>query len=656
MNAWMLLRKPLAVAGVALLALLTAAVLADAQEAPTDGPAVNGGVQTAPAVQNGLEMTQPGVFTVRWRDADLRTVLAQLSAQGQKNIVALKDVGGTVTADLYNVTFKEALEAVLSINNLTYEEEGNFIYVMTPKQMADRKAARRELLVRKFRLSYITAGDARTLIAPLLSTDGSIAITPTALGGISTSKTDAGGINYANEDVLVVRDDEETLKKVEKLLSEIDVKPDQVLIEATILRATLSEDNALGVDFNSLAGIRFENLGATSAGLTNLTTGTVGADVLGDRQGSLRTDFNSAIDAGGLTLGIISDRLAMFIRALESVTDVTVLANPKLLVVNKQRGEVMIGNRDGYITTTFTETTATQTVAFLETGTRLIVRPYVAKDGYVRMEIHPEDSSGSVAQVGNNALPSETTTEVTSNVLVRDGRTIVIGGLFRERTSNGRSQVPLAGNVPYLGALFRRTVDATVREEVIILITPHIVRQDTAEALGQRFKDDVERFRVGQRKGIQWWARGRLAQTHMSWAKQDLTRGEPCLAMWNIDMALSMQPRMIAAIRLKERLTEQAYWADQNRLSSSRFLIEGMLMQELGKPVSRIVPPDRPLRAEQYDPDVRRRLGIEPEPLDPLPGENATPLKDLLKDDAQPFDEEEAGQADPPGEPPAAPE
>src|SRR5690606_22423310 len=111
----------------------------------------------------------------------------------------------------------------------------------------------------------------------------------------------------------------------------------------------------------------------------------------------------------------------------------------------------LVGREDGYLTTTTTDTTTVQTVQFLRTGTRLVFRPYIGDDGYIRLEVHPEDSDGQVVA----GLPSKTTTEVTTNVLVKDGHTVVIGGLFRESDSRTRSQVPGLGELPIVGALFR---------------------------------------------------------------------------------------------------------------------------------------------------------------------------------------------------------
>ncbi len=604
-------RVALAVAGA--ICLSTAAMAQTPAPAPTEDQAA------AQAVQLG----RAGAFEIHVQGADLRGVLQLLSTQGRRNIVATKEVTGEVTADLYDVTFKEALDAIMRSTGYVYEEKANFVYIYTAKQLQDIKKSERVLEVKVFRLSYLTANDARALIAPALSEDGIVALTPEALTGIPTSSTEAGGNNYAAEDVLVVRDYEENVKHIADILERLDVKPDQVLIETTILRATLTENNDLGVDFNALSGIDFENLGATTTGMMDLKMATA-TNVNGSRDFGLDTDFASSVPDGGMTIGVITNNISMFIRALECITDVTGGANPKRLITNKQRGEILIGERAGYLTTTVTETVATQTVQFLETGTRLVVRPFIGRDDYIRMEIHPEDSSGEVTTVGTWALPSETTTEVTTNLIVRDGRTIVIGGLFRDKTTAGRSQVPVLGNIPYIGTMFRHTGDKINREEVIILVTPRIIRHPTDEGSSEQIKDDVERFRVGARKGLRWWGRDRLAQAHLRWAKRELAAGRRDKALWNVDMALSLSTRLEAAIRLKERLTEQAYWADESRISSIKYAIQKMVMQELGRPVERIILPGKPRNAEDVEEDVREALGITKRYEDPLPGPGTT--------------------------------
>ena len=564
-----------------------------------------------------------GTVELHVQGADLRRVLQLLSTQSKTNIIATKDVTGTVTADLYGVTFIEALDAVLRSAGFEYVREGKFILVMTPKEKAEREAAARKMIVQVFRLNYITSTDAKSLITPVLSEKGYISLSPAALTGIVTSKTTTGGNALGIEDVIVVRDYPEVIEKVSEIIKELDVRPPQVLIEATLLRATLNETNALGVNFDILAGVDFRSIGATSdPAYGNLTRGALPAAKFDDPGASFESTLTGTnFPTGGLSIGFIYNEVAMFIRALETVTDVTVMANPKLLVVNKARGEFIVGDRDGYATTTITEGIATETVEFLETGTQLVVRPFVASDGYIRMEIHPEDSSGGISDTG---LPFEATTECTTNILIKDGHTIVIGGLFRDSVNMGRRQIPILGNLPTLGTLFRSRTDVTQREEVIILITPHIIRGPIDEQVAEQIKDDCERIRLGARQGMMWFGRERLAQTHMRWAREHVATGDNESALWDVEMALSLRPTMIEALDLKERLTHRTIWATEPRYSTASYVIQRMIMQELGQPFEDVAIPNKPRNGMELDKQVREALGIGPRT-------QRQPLRDLYK-------------------------
>ena len=572
--------------------------------------------------------TEGGVDELHVRGVDLRQVLQMLSTQNQVNIVTNSEVSGTVTVDLYNVTFTEALEAVLKSAGLVYVRKDNFVYVYTPKQLADILAADLKLAVKVFRLNYITAEDAKTLITPALSKDGTVSTTPAAATGVPSASDAAGGNAMATEDVLVVKDYPENLEKITAILRQLDVRPQQVLIEATILRASLTENNALGIDFNALAGIDFRTMGYASTDLTDLTAGAVPDAQLDRPRANFRTDFTSGIDPGGVSIGFVYNQFRVLLRALESITDVVVLANPKLLVMNKQRGEVMIGNKDGYLTTTVTETTATQTVEFLETGTQLIVRPYIASDGYIRLEIHPKDSTGGLTA---DRLPFEQTTECTSNVLVKDGHTIVIGGLFRERTTSGRSQVPGLGNIPIAGALFRRRSDDSIREEVIILITPHIIKHPADEIVSEQYKDEVDRIRLGLRREMMWFGRSRLAATQMRWARQHIAAGHYFRALWDLNMTLSLEPRMSEAIRLKERMTKEAIWANEPRSSDTGYVIQQMIMNEIGQPAEKVMLPLKPRDGMLLEKEIRDALGIGPRLKLPLEQSGGAPAPPATK-------------------------
>lgn len=485
-------------------------------------------------------------------DANLVDVLRMLSVQSRKNIVPSKNVTGTVSCNLFDVTVEEALSAILQSNGYVAREEGNFIYVYTAEEAEAMREANRRQETRVFRLYHMQAEAASEAVVPALSDTHAIQFTEAADEGVGSSPDEAGGYTYSNGDTLIVRDYPENLEQVALILQELDHRPEQVLIEATILSTKLTENNAFGVDFNVVGGVDFSSFTSNSGQITNADVGDVGNfPIHGAGTGN---NFSGPI-AGGLKLGFVSNNVSAFVSALEGITDTTVLANPKVLALNKQRGEVLVGREDGYLTTTLTETTATQNVEFLQTGTRLIFRPFISNDGYVRLEIHPEDSTG-----GLNAsnLPFKSTTEVTTNVVVKDGHTIVIGGLFREQATTNRSQIPVLGNLPWIGAAFRRQADATEREEIIILLTPHIVK-DIAR-YGQISEQELkraEKLRVGTRKGMMPTGRERLSQVYYEKAVRELAKDRPNRrrARFYLNAALNLNPSFIEAIELKEKLT-----------------------------------------------------------------------------------------------------
>ncbi len=161
---------------------------------------------------------------------------------------------------------------------------------------------------------------------------------------------------------------------------------------------------------------------------------------------------------------------------METIGDTNVIATPRLTCLNKHRAEILIGTQQGYVNSTSQNlTSTTQAVAFLETGTQLRLRPFISNDGMIRMEVHPESSTGTVTLVGGFTLPNKDVTEVTTNVMVPDGRTVIIGGLMREELDRTSNQVPLLGSLPGIGWLFRNKTETIQRHELIVLITPHIV-------------------------------------------------------------------------------------------------------------------------------------------------------------------------------------
>lgn len=568
--------------------------------------------QGQPVNPGAMQLNPDGTFTLNiTRDADLVETLRLIGFQAQKSVVPSKDVHGVLPAlDLYNVTAHEALDAILRVNGFAYKEQGNFIYVYSQKELADMEKASRVAETRVFRLHYTPAANAIVMIKPALSADGQVAISAPAETGIDTGGTgggggggkDTGGDSHSTEDVLVVHDYPENLDAAGKILKEIDTRPQQILIEATILQATLQENNQFGVNLTAFDGVNFStlnNMGSSSSSSSSGSSGSSGStsgssgvqealngNIINDSASGAVTDKGfvggSISGTNGLQFAMVYNNIALFINALESVTDTTILANPKILALNKQHGEVVVGREDGYLTTTVTQTTSTQTVEFLQTGTTLSFRPFIGDDGYIRMEIHPEDSSGGINTLGGQNLPFKTTTEVTSNIMVKDGHTIVIGGLFRESSSTTRSQVPFMGNLPLVGSLFGQTQDATTRQEIIILLTPHIIKDEASyAAAGAEEMKLAEQVRVGGRKELMPSGRERLAECSYEQAVAELHKPDPDRqkALWYLDSATNLNPRFIEAIQLKEELTGKVV-TDVDNSTIRSFVAKQILAEE----------------------------------------------------------------------------
>jgi type II secretory pathway component GspD/PulD (secretin) len=266
------------------------------------------------------------------------------------------------------------------------------------------------------------------------------------------------------------------------------------------------------------------------------------------------TKVGSSSLTGGMTIGFVHDDVAGFIRAVEEVTDVTILANPKILALNKQLGQIYIGKKVAYRSqTTQTDVSTTEQVQFLDTGTKLSFRPYICDDGYIRMDIHPKDSSATLRTVGSSTLPDETSAELVTNIMVRDGQTIVIGGLFRDKITTAKTQVPILGDLPIIGALFRGTADEVKREEVMVLLTPHIVT-DADQTAGLERAQDIQHKMFGAKEQLQWMNKVRRVNDHFERAVECYVNGDDRTAIKELDSAIELYPAYLEAIRLKERI------------------------------------------------------------------------------------------------------
>lgn len=512
---------------------------------PDQAGAPESGAQKLAAKGDGkVNVDDNLIVEMHVKDEDLGNVLAMLSMQSQRNIIASQSVSASVTANLYGVTFYEALDSILHANGFGYVENGNFIYVYTLEEIREIEAATRMRIGKVIKLNYLNAIDAAEFVKPLLSDGGQIKSNGRAEKFNLPDNAPAGNEDYASESALVIYDYEENVVEIEKLIQALDTRPAQILIEATILQTQLNEANAFGVDFSVIGDLNFSDfvtLGGPLKAVEGLIGGQGGALVGGSEvkvpipgaDGDGRALSTNVGNQGGPSTfrgGIVNGDVAAFIRLLDEVTDTSIISKPKLLTLNRQPARVLVGRKVGYLSTTATDTSTTQTVEFLDTGTQLYVRPFVTNEGSIRMELKPQVSEAIIRDVTDATgaavtIPDEVTNELVANVMVRDGQTIVLGGLFRENTKATRRQVPVVGDIPLIGAAFRGHDNNIERSEIIFLITPSIVSDAIIANQGEKGERYVEAVRSGSREGLLPFSRERQSQSLRVQAEKAFAEG-----------------------------------------------------------------------------------------------------------------------------------
>ncbi|MFI4859732.1 MAG: type II secretion system protein GspD [Phycisphaerales bacterium JB063] len=561
------------------------------------------------AGEGAVEGNDTGTFDIHVKDLDITQVLQLLSIQAERNIVASRDVSGKVSADLFDVDFYQALDMILLRNGYRWVEEGNFISVISEEDWEAEQEANRVMVTHVHRLSYLRAEDAARFVEALLSESGSIAASGSVEDGFEASMEDGGADNFSGHPTLVIRDYEDKVEEIVGTIALLDVRPKQVIIEATVLSASLTEANAFGVDF-----ALFTDLGAMTTPLNavdDLITGGLGGG--SDRIGGVQSGVgNVASGDAGIKVGFASGDSAVFIRALDSVTDTTLIASPSITVLDRQRGHILVGQEVAYLSTTVTETSETQTVEFLEVGTQLNVRPFVAEDGSIRLELQPSVSDATIRNIGTTTAPDTETVSLITNVIVESGQTVVLGGLFVDDSTIDRSQVPGLGDVPWIGAAFQGQDDDVKRSEVIFLVKATVVESDTLIAMGDDARAQVDIAGVAQRERLLPWSKSKLTAQHMINARQlydeamAMPAGEErnqtlAESLYCVDMALHLDPSMVDALILKQEITgEQIYIYHDSVVARTFGSTLDEEMQSLGVPAlpAEEVTPEAPEGAE----------------------------------------------------------
>lgn len=371
-----------------------------------------------------------------------------LSRAERVNILLSQDVGGEVSFSLYDVPLSEAIRSIANAAGFTAERRNGTYFVIDREEAGDY--ADSDLTeIRSFSIQYADPAQLQEMLRPYLSEYGQLT-------------------TLVENKILMVEDTPEFLSRIASLIREIDIAPKQILIEARILEITLNSEDSYGINWSDV----FRSNGGEGS------FGTRGLEGAGNSSSS------------GLFFEVANTDLTASLSALEQNGRIRTLSTPKLLALENQEASVIVGDRRGFQVTTTINQVTTESIEFLESGVILRVTPHVDKSGKVMMDIHPEVSTGTVDA---NGVPSQTTTEVTTRLLIDSGQTVFIGGLIKQTLNESRNGVPGLSRVPGLGLLFSSREVTSVNTETVVMITPQVV-ENFSGSWNTDSQSDVERL------------------------------------------------------------------------------------------------------------------------------------------------------------------
>ncbi|MCM8812284.1 MAG: hypothetical protein NC910_04470 [Candidatus Omnitrophica bacterium] len=455
-----------------------------------------------------------------FKSTDVVDALKYLALKGGFNLATTKTVTGRVTLSLTDVPIRDVFELILRSNGLAYMRQGNIYHVMSEEEYKVLNGKKYSDLrqVQTFRLKYAAPEAAFNMLDALKSEIGRLLVdedsatvvimdTPAALqrieSALETLEKQATirvfDLRYANakqieerlkdhlelrklgfvkaderSNQLIVKTLPDRMKDVERMIALLDRKTREVLIDAKIIQVNLTDNLDSGIDWDAVfRNIKFHGVDKVADfRQTSTTTAASVAQVpLGNKWGKL-------------ALGLLNNDGYELLRYLETLGQTKLVATPRVLVVHNQEAKILVGTREAYVTTTTTTGQSTSTTAeqvqFIDVGTQLSVTPSINSDGYITMKIKPEVSSvvRTLTTPIGNQIPIVSTSTAETLVMVKDGTTVVLGGLAQDTKKYENDQVPLFGRIPLFGEFFRQRDRDNSRQELVVFITPHIVSGD----------------------------------------------------------------------------------------------------------------------------------------------------------------------------------
>lgn len=441
-------------------------------------------------------------LSMEFQDVEIRSVLDILAQFTEMNIVASDSVAGNITLRLINVPWDQALDIILKSKNLGKRENGNVILVAPSTELAEQEARELEaqqavesyapLRTEYIRLSYAKAADVLTLISQGSGSTGSSGTGNANSVDNNTLLSNRGTVTVDERtNTLIIKDVAESIENIHKLIGKIDIPVRQVMIEARIVSATDSFSKEIGVRWGILSNGAANNrnllVGGSNQTLWDLKdfdveTTTVNGQTVSypkydiSRPDNLNVDLGVANPAGRIAFGLLSMSDVMLdleLSALQADNRGEVISTPKILTADKQTVKVSSGTQIPYQEASASGATTT---SFKEAALSLEATPNITPDGKIGLQLLI--TNGTPTIINNQVAIAEDS--ISTNVIVEDGQTVVLGGVFKNRKSNGVDKVPFLGDLPYVGRAFRKDVRNNAKEELLIFVTPKLINDGTS--------------------------------------------------------------------------------------------------------------------------------------------------------------------------------
>lgn len=401
-------------------------------------------------------------LSMEFQDVSVRTVLDVLGQFTNNNIVAADNVTGNITLRLINVPWDQALDIILKSKNLGKRQNGNVILVapLDELEKAEDDVLKKQAERKKFlplrteyvRLNYAKAAEVMKLIDDADKGGRGDATGKTALldhpDGVVTSDP--------RTNTIIIKDSSEGIQNIRAMIDKIDIPVKQVMIEARIVNATENFSKEIGVRWGSTKGSSTNPFSTKTDAPTNLAVNL----------GSAST--GAAFQVGLLS---ISDMLLdLTLSAMQTERRGEVISSPKILTADKQKAKVSSGRQIPYLEASASGATS---VSFKEVALSLEVTPNITPDGKISLQVSVKNGDTTGETFFNQPVLREDS--VDTNVVLEDGQTVVLGGVFRNTISNGQNKVPFLGSIPGVGRLFRSDDKNNEKQELLIFITPRLV-------------------------------------------------------------------------------------------------------------------------------------------------------------------------------------